>query len=160
MSVYQPPAFVPRNRDAAWQLVHDYPFATLITKAADEPQISHLPLLYRAESATPGALIGHMARANPHWQRFAEGPTLALFHGPHAYVSPSWYLEPEVAVPTWNYAVVHVRARAEVVTDREETLATGPLLQCTSLLRIGALPEHRAELEQGVELEATGCVVD
>ena len=124
MSVYQPPAFVPRNRDAAWQLVHDYPFATLITQTRDEPQISHLPLLYRAEAATQGVLIGHMARANVHWQRFADGPTLALFHGPHAYVSPSWYLEPDVAVPTWNYAVVHVRARAAVVSDRESTLAT------------------------------------
>ncbi len=124
MSVYRPPAFVPRNGDAALQLVHDYPFATLITAAGDEPQISHLPLLYRAEQGTHGGLIGHMARANPHWQRFAEGPTLALFHGPHAYVSPSWYLEPEIAVPTWNYAVVHVRAHAVVVTDRDETLAT------------------------------------
>lgn len=124
MSVYQPTAFVPRNRDAALQLVSDYPFATLITAAGDEPQISHVPLLYRAEPATDGVLIGHMARANPHWQRFAEGATLALFHGPHAYVSPSWYLEPELAVPTWNYAVVHVRVRAVVVTDRDETLAT------------------------------------
>jgi transcriptional regulator len=124
MSVYQPPAFVPRSADAAFDLVREYPFATLITQANGEAQISHLPLLHRAEAGTHGELIGHMARANPHWQRFAEGATLALFHGPHAYVSPSWYLEPEVAVPTWNYAVVHVRARAVVVADRESTLAT------------------------------------
>jgi transcriptional regulator len=124
MSVYQPPAFVPQNADAALQLVQEYPFATLITQANGEAQVSHLPLLHRAEAGTPGELIGHMARANPHWQRFAEGATLALFHGPHAYVSPSWYLEPEAAVPTWNYAVVHVRARAVVVPDRESTVAT------------------------------------
>jgi transcriptional regulator len=157
MSVYQPPAFVPRNSDAAWQLVHDYPFATLMTKAADEPQISHLPLLYRAESATHGALIGHMARANPHWQRFAEGPTLALFHGPHAYVSPSWYLEPEVAVPTWNYAVVHVRARAEVVTDREETLAT--VVAMTQRFESGRAKPWALQLE-GARLDAMlGAIV-
>jgi transcriptional regulator len=124
MSIYQPPAFVPRDADASLRLVHDYPFATLVTQTSGEAQISHLPLLYRAAPASPGVLIGHMARANPQWQRFAEGPTLALFHGPHAYVSPSWYLEPEAAVPTWNYAVVHVRTRAVVVTDREGTLAT------------------------------------
>jgi transcriptional regulator len=151
MSVYQPPAFVPQNSDAAWELVRDYPFATLITQTGDEPQISHLPLLYRSEPATRGVLIGHMARANPHWQRFAQGPTLALFHGPHAYVSPSWYLEPEVAVPTWNYAVVHVRARAELVIDREETLAT--VMAMTQRFESGR-PEPWALQLAGARLDA------
>ena len=104
------------------RLIRDYPFATLVTARAPEPQISHLPLLFHSAPEPNGVLIGHMARANPHWRQFADGPTMALFHGPHAYVSPSWYAEPEKAVPTWNYAVVHASSR-RVVEDRAATLA-------------------------------------
>lgn len=127
MSLYQPPSFIPRDAGAAIRLMHEYPFATLVAAGGDEPQISHLPLLYRAgdaEAAPHGSLIGHMARANPHWKRFADGVNLAVFHGPHAYVSPSWYTTPETAVPTWNYAVVHVRGRVDVIEDAARTLAT------------------------------------
>ena len=117
MSIYQPAAFaVPR--DAALQLIHDFPFATLVTPGEGEPHISHLPLLYHSHPSQRDLLIGHMARANPHWKSFGGGLTLALFHGPHAYVSPSWYLDPAAAVPTWNYAVVHVYAKAIIATDR------------------------------------------
>jgi transcriptional regulator len=58
-----------------------------------------------------------MARANPQWQGFGEAqPVLAIFHGPHAYVSPSWYRA--TGVPTWNYAVVHVYGRARPIEDQ------------------------------------------
>jgi transcriptional regulator len=123
VSVYQPPSFVAREAAATERVIRDYPFATFITARAPEPQISHLPLLFRAAPGPKGALIGHMARANPHWRQFADGPTMAVFHAPHAYVSPSWYAEPEQAVPTWNYAVVHVHGRVELVEDRASTLA-------------------------------------
>ena len=124
MSVYQPRAFVPREERAALRVIDEYPFAMLISAGDDEPQISHLPLLYHADQTPHGMLVGHMARANPHWQRFGRGATLAVFQGPHAYVSPSWYGEPATAVPTWNYAVVHVRGRAELVEAGAATLAT------------------------------------
>ena len=69
-------------------------------------------------------LLGHMARANPQWQAFdGSGHALAIFHGPHAYVSPSWYAEPATAVPTWNYAVAHVHGRVELMRDTAETRA-------------------------------------
>jgi transcriptional regulator len=127
VSLYQPPSFIPRDAGAAIRLMHEYPFATLIATGGEEPQISHLPLLYRAGSADAaphGMLIGHMARANPHWKRFADAPSLAVFHGPHAYVSPSWYTTPATAVPTWNYAVVHVRGRVDLIEGGAATLAT------------------------------------
>jgi transcriptional regulator len=85
--------------------------------------VSHVPLLREPEPAPHGSLIGHVARANPHWRHIEDGASLAIFHGPHAYVSPSWYEEPATQVPTWNYAVVHVHGRAEVITDRLATLA-------------------------------------
>jgi transcriptional regulator len=115
--------FAARDAAATQGVMRDYPFATLITTRAPEPQISHLPLLFHVAPAPKGELIGHMARANPHWRQFADGPTLAVFQGPHEYVSPSWYAEPEKAVPTWNYAIVHVHGRVELVEDREGTLA-------------------------------------
>jgi transcriptional regulator len=123
MSVYQPPLFVARDASATSRVIGDYPFATLITARAPEPQISHLPLLLHGIPGPGAELVGHMARANPHWHQFAEGPTLAVFQGPHEYVSPSWYAEPEKAVPTWNYAIVHVHGRMELTEDHESTLA-------------------------------------
>jgi transcriptional regulator len=123
VSVYLPQSFAVRDGDAIARLVREHPFATLITTSRDEPQVTHLPLLRHAGPSPHASLIGHVARANPHWRIFGEGTSLAIFHGPHAYVSPSWYAEPAVMVPTWNYAVVHVLGRVELVTDRDQTLA-------------------------------------
>lgn len=115
MALYLPDAFAAREPAAALRLIDDYPFATLITAVdGEEPQISHLPLLREGD-----ALFGHVARANPHWLRFAQGRTLAVFAGPHAYVSPRAYRVPEQNVPTWNYAVVHVIGRPETLAEED-----------------------------------------
>ena len=120
MSLYIPRAF--EAGDAAFvELLRDHPFATLVTPADPDPFISHLPLEYRADHGPRGALLGHVARANPHWRNFGTGASIAIFHGPHAYVSPSWYAAPAGAVPTWNYAVAHVHGRVEVMSDAGET---------------------------------------
>lgn len=124
MSVYLPKSFATRDDSAIARLLNDYPFAMLVTATGAEPQISHLPLLHRSDPKPHGALIGHVARANPHWQLLTEHPSIAVFQGPHAYVSPSWYTEPAAMVPTWNYAVVHVHGTVELVEDRDATLAT------------------------------------
>jgi transcriptional regulator len=107
VSIYIPRHFV-GDEATAHRLIADYPFATLITSAAPEPSITYIPMLLE-----DGALVGHIARANPHWQKFADGPTVALFHGPHAFVSPRWYETPSDNVPTWNYAVVHAHGRPQ-----------------------------------------------
>ena len=60
-----------------------------------------------------------MARANEQWKQFATGDeVLCIFHGPHAYISPSWY-EQQHTVPTWNYAVVHVYGKPSLVDEAE-----------------------------------------
>lgn len=123
MSLYTPRAFAPQDASAPQKLLSEHPFAILITPGQPEPSISHLPLQYRAGEGEHGVLLGHMARANPHWRRFGEAASTAVFHGPHAYVSPSWYGEPAAAVPTWNYAVAHVHGRAELLADPAETRA-------------------------------------
>ncbi|TMG86998.1 MAG: FMN-binding negative transcriptional regulator [Betaproteobacteria bacterium] len=121
MSVYTPRAFEVGDDAAVAHLIRDYPFATLLTLDHPEPFVSHVPLQYDAERGPKGTLLGHMARANPHWRHFGAGASIAIFHGPHAYVSPSWYAEPATAVPTWNYVVAHVHGRVEAMTDLADT---------------------------------------
>jgi len=122
MSLYVPRAFQAGDV-AAVELLRKHPFATLVTPAGPEPFISHLPLEYRAGDGDHGALLGHVARANAHWRNFGTGASIAIFHGPHAYVSPSWYAAPATAVPTWNYAVAHVHGRVEIMTEPAELRA-------------------------------------
>jgi len=123
-----PEPFQARDRKALLQIVDEHPFATLVTAGAGDLDVSHVPLLRegglaggaRGDDGPQGRLVGHVARANPHWRRFdGDTPAAALFHGPHAYVSPSWYAA-DGAVPTWNYAVVHVHGRPRVLADDAE----------------------------------------
>lgn len=117
MSLYTPRHFAVVERTAIARLLHDHPFATLVTAAAAEQHVSHLPLLFVPDCEPYGTLLGHMARANPHWEHVRNAKSIAIFHGPHAYVSPSWYAEPAKAVPTWNYAAVHVSGTIELIDD-------------------------------------------
>lgn len=120
MSLYTPTAFTGLGSDQALAIVRSHPFATLITSVAGrEPHITHLPLLLLGDEQ----LTGHMARANPHWQAFGQGHTVAVFLGPHAYISPQWYVEPQREVPTWNYATVHVQGRPTLIEDMTAKLA-------------------------------------
>jgi transcriptional regulator len=115
--IYLPDVFHETDRDALHALIESYSFATLISPGSTEPMITHLPLLLDRGRGAQGTLIGHVARANPHWRTLQEQPdTTAIFHGPHAYVSPSWYgVHP--SVPTWNYAVVHAAGQARLIHE-------------------------------------------
>ncbi len=125
MTVYTPAAFAVGDRAAVARLLREHPFATLITPGAPEPFVSHLPLLHVAGCEPHGTLIGHFARANPHWQCAARAASVAIFHGPHAYVSPSWYTHPGRMVPTWNYVTAHAHGTLEIIDD---ALATRQVL--------------------------------
>jgi len=128
MSLYIPAHFSVGDRAAIAQLIHDHPFATLVTPATPEPLVTHLPLIHVADCEPHGTLLGHFARANPHGQNATAAESIAIFHGPHAYVSPSWYAEPADAVPTWNYAVVHAHGTMQLAQDPAETRAILDLL--------------------------------
>jgi len=119
LSIYTPRKFLAADDAAIARLLHEHPFATLITPGEAEPVVSHVPLQYHPAQGEKGVLLGHLARANPHGQQFAGRSSVAVFHGPHAYVSPSWYADPANAVPTWNYAVVHVHGQAELMAEAE-----------------------------------------
>jgi transcriptional regulator len=94
------------------------PFAILVSTIDGIPFATHLPLLVD-EAGDQVIVRGHMAKANPHWksmQRRQE--SLVIFHGPHAYISPSLY-EIRESVPTWNYAAVHVYGEPKLFSDED-----------------------------------------
>lgn len=128
MSLYVPDHFRSRGRTTFARLVHDHPFATLVTPGAPEPLVTHLPVIHVPDREPNGTLVGHFARANPHSRAGAGAESVAIFHGPHAYVSPSWYADPAGAVPTWNYAVAHAHGTIELAQDSAETRAILDLL--------------------------------
>lgn len=115
--MYLPRAFAETNLALLDTLIDAHPFVTLIsTDAAGAPFVSHLPVLYRRDD--DAVLIeGHWARPNP--QATHDGAVLMIVHGPDAYVSPGVYPDKETAarVPTWNYAIAHLRGTLERYDD-------------------------------------------
>lgn len=123
--MYVPAAFQVTDPDRLAQFMAEHSFATVITQHAGVPFASHLPLLYEREPGPHGMLVGHLAKANPQWQGAADQPdgipVLAVFHGPHTYISPTWYGEPNT-VPTWNYVAVHATGRLRLIQDNQRLL--------------------------------------
>ena len=117
---YNPRHFQEKDIARLHALIREHPFATLITVQDAVPIITHIPFILDAEHGPFGTLYGHIALANQHWQALTETQeALVIFHGPHAYVTPSWYAE-GLNVPTWNYAVVHAYGRPRVIEDQAE----------------------------------------
>jgi transcriptional regulator len=116
MTLYVPPHFRVEDRAAAVALMRDNAFATLVTSGGAGLHVSHIPFVVEEEEGEL-RLLGHLARANPQWPAL-EGAreAVAIFQGPHAYVSPGWYRH-HPSVPTWNYAVVHARGALELMDD-------------------------------------------
>ena len=117
--MYIPQAFASRDLEALDRLAAYNAFGTLVSQVGGTPFASHLPLLYHRAAARV-SLTGHWARANPQWREIVEQRVLLILQGPHAYISPRWYLDPGKNVPTWNYAVAHVYGRVRVIEDGPE----------------------------------------
>jgi transcriptional regulator len=116
--VYIPEFNRVEDRAIALAFMQANPFAILIS-TAEGPFATHLPLLAR-EVEGQLQLRGHVAKANPHWKSINQDhESLVIFHGPHAYISPSLY-EISESVPTWNYAAVHVYGKGTVFTGAEQ----------------------------------------
>ncbi len=96
-----------------------YGFATVVTVTNGGPFASHLPVLLDEGRGEHGTLRSHMARANPQWRHFAaDAEVLCIFHGPHAYITPSWYVQ-QHDVPTWNYGAVHAYGLPRIVEEHD-----------------------------------------
>ncbi len=106
--MYNPAAFRETDPEVLRAAIREYPLATLVTQGAEGLEATHLPMLLNGD-----VLRGHIARANPHWQKYEAGAeALAIFTGPQHYISPNWYASKRAhgrVVPTWNYVAIHAR---------------------------------------------------
>ncbi len=117
--MYIPMSFAETDEQRIREFVRSHPFAQLTSFDGHEPVVSHLPLLLNQTAGDEGQLLGHFAKANSQWKH-ADGTTvLAVFSGPHAYISSSWY-ETLKSVPTWNYTAVHIYGRLNVVNEAQQ----------------------------------------
>lgn len=116
--MYVPSSFEVSDGRILESFIGRYGFATLITSSSAGLIASHIPITLR-KRGDGSCLIGHVARANNQWRAFdGKAESLAICHGPHAYVSPTWYAT-SPAVPTWNYAAVHVYGKPAASEERE-----------------------------------------
>jgi transcriptional regulator len=118
MTLYVPPPFRADDRDAVCELIEKNAFGTLVSSGSAGLHVSHIPFVLERDGAKL-RLLGHVARANPQWEAL-EGArdVVAIFQGPHAYVSPTWYAN-HPSVPTWNYAVAHAHGKARLMDEAE-----------------------------------------
>ncbi len=125
--MYTPEVFALTDPAEIARIIRDNPFGLLVTLAGGTPRATHLPFLFDAEAGPQGTLICHMARANPQWRDFAVlaaagAEALAVFQGPHGYISPNWY-GPGDVVPTWNYQAAHAYGRPVICDDQDKARA-------------------------------------
>ncbi|MBS4177694.1 FMN-binding negative transcriptional regulator [Lederbergia citrea] len=113
--MYIPKQFKIDDEEVIYDFIEKYGFATLFSKHKGEPYATHLPLML---NKSENSLYGHLARSNEQWKDAENQQVLAVFQGPHCYISPSWY-ETTKAVPTWNYVSIHLYGKMEIVEDRE-----------------------------------------
>ena len=159
--MYVPPQFKVSDEAEIFAFMQKHRFATLVTFDGAAPFATHLPVLVDAGNRL---ITAHLAKANPQWKHFAAGQeVLVMFQGPHAYVSPSMY-QTSPAVPTWNYAAVHVYGVPRIIADHDRLVAMlSSLVEANEAGRKdrwqGEMPaEFRDKMVQGIvgfELEIT-----
>lgn len=123
---YLPAHFEETDSAKLHALVRAHPLGTWVVQHQGELLVNHIPFLLDAARGAHGTLVGHVARANPVWQALASGaPSVVVFMGPQAYVSPNWYPSKHShgkVVPTWNYATVHAHGVPQAFEDPARVL--------------------------------------
>jgi transcriptional regulator len=123
--MYVPPAFREDDPAALHTMIRAARLANLVTSTQDGLIATALPMMLDTEEGPHGVLYGHIARANPQWQTAPIGEAMAIFMGPDAYVTPSWYAtkrETGKVVPTWNYVAVHAYGPVTFFDDADKLL--------------------------------------
>ena len=123
--MYVPPAFAEDDVAAVHAAMRAARLSNFVTATAEGLMATPLPLFLDAAEGAHGVLYGHLARANPQWQATPVGEAMALFMGPDAYVTPSWYATKRATgkvVPTWNYIAVHAYGPVEFFEDADRLL--------------------------------------
>lgn len=121
--MYCPAHFAESRPETLHALMRARPLATLVTQSDNGLNADHIPFVLELPDDGPALLRGHVARANPMWKTLrGETDALAIFQGPDAYITPSWYpskREHGKAVPTWNYVTVHAHGPLRVIEDAD-----------------------------------------
>jgi transcriptional regulator len=139
--MYVPPAFAVSDLVELHDLIRACRLGYLVTRSEGGLQSTPLPLILDADEGEFGTLYGHVARANPQWRTSIDGEAMALFMGPNAYITPSWYATKAATgkvVPTWNYLAVEAHGSAEFFDEPERLLAV-----VTRLTRIHEQPRDQ-----------------
>ena len=100
------------------RFIRENSFGIVFSQVNGQPTATHLPLLVDTNEDDGIALLGHFAKANPHWRELDGADVFVVFQGPHAYISPLWYVEKD-SVPTWNYVAVHVHGKCKIMRDEQ-----------------------------------------
>ena len=119
--MYLPKHFLVEDQTVLAQLISEYPLATIVANLDGHFEINHLPLMLSVDKTK---LYGHVARMNPLVKvaNSSSASVTAIFNGPNAYVTPSWYpskQESGKVVPTWNYAAVHAEGSLKLIDDAQ-----------------------------------------
>lgn len=170
--MYLPKHFEETDQHQLHALMRAYPLATIVTHSSTGLNANHIPLLLPDAEQQADVLLGHVARGNPLLEDIArDGSALAVFQGPNAYISPSWYAtkqESGKVVPTWNYTVVHahgdlraiddprwVREQMQALTERHESALENPWSLSDAP---AAFIEQRIADTVGIELRITRLI--
>jgi transcriptional regulator len=117
--MYIPKSFENKNIEQLHQIIERFNFATLISHNNGEIAVTHIPVMLDRNQGQYGMLFWHVANLNSHSTEFdGSKNALVIFHGPHAYISPTWYKNAP-SVPTWNYAAVHAHGIPEVINKEQ-----------------------------------------
>ena len=121
--MYIPKHFEETRVDVLHSLIESYPLASIVTLKDNFPEVNHIPMLLSPLQGSYGLLSGHIARNNPMWRDHpVDTDVLVVFHGPNAYISPSWYAskaQTGKVVPTWNFVSVQARGRIRFIHEPE-----------------------------------------
>jgi len=142
--MYVPPKFVEDDPKAVRDLIDRHGFGILVTSEGDVPLASHLLFKAIGTDSDDLVLFAHMARANRQWRSFESGrEVLAIFQGPHTYVSAGWYSVK--SAPTWNYLTAHIYGIPQIVDDRKELHSL--LKDMVDKQEQGSVPNERYHIE-------------
>ena len=123
--MYVPPAFRDDDLASLHATMRAARLCSFVTATAQGLVATPLPALIDEAEGERGVLYGHVARANPQWRNPPAGEAMAIFMGPDAYVTPSWYATKRATgkvVPTWNYVAVHAYGPVEFFEDADRLL--------------------------------------
>lgn len=149
--MFTPPHFKMEDPEEMRALMRAYDFAIVLVPGEPDLAATHIPLKLADERLV---LIGHVAGANPIAGAIRDGKqAIAIFSGPHAYVSPSWYSDPTENVPTWNYMAVHAFGKFTPLYEEEaERALSSQVADFEAAWRITDIPEKkRAKLEAAIQ---------